>query len=121
MIIGLDQVIGDLWASRTRVERGWKPSRPGHRGDRVVMEVEMAKGEGQRIAFNSRYLKDFLGAVSAEKLFLETTSQSRPGVFRTQDAGETPDDTIPPGATPSPGGAPAVAATAQAREHPIPA
>jgi DNA polymerase III sliding clamp (beta) subunit (PCNA family) len=50
------------------------------------MEVEMAKGEGQRIAFNSRYLKDFVGAVSAEKLFLETTSQSSPAVFRTQDA-----------------------------------
>ena len=57
-------------------------------GNRVTMEVEMARGEGQRIAFNSRYLKDFLNAVSSETLSLSTSSQSSPGVFRTGDTGE---------------------------------
>ena len=57
-------------------------------GNQVEMEVEIARGEGQRIAFNSRYLRDFLSAVIAEKLSLETSSQSSPGVFRAGNEGE---------------------------------
>ena len=58
--------------------------------NRVTMEVEITRGEGegQRIAFNSRYLRDFLGAVSAETLSLSTSSQSSPGVFRSGNEGE---------------------------------
>ena len=43
--------------------------------NRVTMEVEITRGEGegQRIAFNSRYLRDFLSAVSAETLSLSTS------------------------------------------------
>ena len=58
--------------------------------NRVTMEVEITRGEGegQRIAFNSRYLRDFLSAVSAETLSLSTSSQSSPGVFRSGNEGE---------------------------------
>ena len=46
------------------------------------MEAEIDRGAGQRIAFNSRYLKEMLAAVGSEKLVLEADSSSSPGVFR---------------------------------------
>jgi DNA polymerase-3 subunit beta len=50
-----------------------------HRGD-IDVEVE---GEASKIAFNSRYLQDVLQALDdVEKVALETTSPSSPGVIR---------------------------------------
>lgn len=40
------------------------------------------EGEPAKIAFNSRYLSDVLGALDAERVAIETTSPSSPGVFR---------------------------------------
>ena len=39
-------------------------------------------GEGGKIAFNSKYLGDVLGVTGTEKVALETTSPSSPGVLR---------------------------------------
>jgi DNA polymerase III subunit beta len=50
-----------------------------HRGD-IDVEVE---GEASKIAFNSRYLQDVLQALDdVDKVALETTSPSSPGVIR---------------------------------------
>ncbi len=49
-----------------------------HRGD---VDVKM-EGEASKIAFNSRYLQDVLQVLDAEKVALETTSPSSPGVIR---------------------------------------
>ena len=50
--------------------------------NQVEMEAKINRGTGQRIAFNSRYLKEMLAAVGSEKLVLEADSSSSPGVFR---------------------------------------
>ncbi len=42
----------------------------------------VVEGEPAKIAFNSRYLGDVLGALDAERVAIETTSPSSPGVFR---------------------------------------
>jgi DNA polymerase-3 subunit beta len=52
-----------------------------HRGD---MDVKM-EGEASKIAFNSRYLQDVLQVLDAEKVALETSSPSSPGVLRPVD------------------------------------
>jgi DNA polymerase-3 subunit beta len=49
-----------------------------HRGE---IDVKM-EGEASKIAFNSRYLQDVLQVLEAEKVQLETTSPSSPGVIR---------------------------------------
>jgi DNA polymerase-3 subunit beta len=45
------------------------------------MDVKV-EGEASKIAFNSRYLQDVLQVLDAEKVALETTSPSSPGVLR---------------------------------------
>ncbi len=46
-------------------------------------EVDAAvEGEESKIAFNSKYLSDVLGVLHAERVGLETTSPSSPGVLR---------------------------------------
>ena len=47
----------------------------------VETEVEI-KGDGGDIAFNSRFLLDFLNNVTAEKLVFEMTGSLNPGVFK---------------------------------------
>ena len=42
-------------------------------------EVE---GEEAKVAFNGKYLLDVLGAISEEKVALEVTTPSSPGVLR---------------------------------------
>ena len=56
--------------------------------NQVEMEAEIHRGARQRIAFNSRYLKEMLAAVGSEKLVLETNSSSSPGVFRAGESEE---------------------------------
>jgi DNA polymerase-3 subunit beta len=45
------------------------------------MDVKV-EGDASKIAFNSRYLQDVLQVLDAEKVALETTSPSSPGVLR---------------------------------------
>ena len=52
-----------------------------HRGD-IDVKVE---GEAAKIAFNSKYLQDVLQVLDAERLYLETSSPSSPGVIRPID------------------------------------
>ena len=57
----------------------------------VELPAEITRGQEQQIAFNSRYIKELLGAVGEEKITLEASSSSSPGVFRTggpEEAGE---------------------------------
>jgi DNA polymerase-3 subunit beta len=56
-----------------------------HRGE-LDVRVE---GEPSKIAFNSKYLQDVLGVLEAEKVALETTSPSSPGVIRPIDKSDT--------------------------------
>ena len=56
--------------------------------NQVEMEAEIDRGTGQRIAFNSRYLREMLAAVGSEKLVLEANSSSSPGVFRSGESEE---------------------------------
>ncbi len=42
----------------------------------------IVEGEAAKVAFNSRYLSDVLGALDADRVAIETTSPSSPGVFR---------------------------------------
>ncbi|MBU1199904.1 DNA polymerase III subunit beta [Patescibacteria group bacterium] len=50
------------------------------------LDVKM-EGEGLEMAFNSRYLLDYLGAVDEEKVFLESEGELKPGVFKIKDKG----------------------------------
>jgi DNA polymerase-3 subunit beta len=51
-------------------------------GDNLIeMEIRVT-GEDNKIAFNSRYLLDFLNVVEGEEVTLEMTSPLNPGVFR---------------------------------------
>lgn len=48
-----------------------------------ITELEVqTKGEGGEIAFNSRFLQDFLSVVSQEEISFEMTGPLSPGVFR---------------------------------------
>lgn len=48
------------------------------------VDASLLEGEGGRIAFNSRYLVDVLGALDSEQVEFEMNSGSSPGVFRIQ-------------------------------------
>ena len=45
------------------------------------------EGEDVEMAFNSRYLLDYLGTVDEEKVFLESEGELKPGVFKIKDEG----------------------------------
>jgi len=51
-------------------------------GDNVGEVVATVEGEEAKIAFNSKYLSDVLGVLHEERVALETTSPSSPGVIR---------------------------------------
>jgi DNA polymerase-3 subunit beta len=42
----------------------------------------VVEGDSAKVAFNSRYLTDVLGVLDVERVAIETTSPSSPGVFR---------------------------------------
>ncbi len=48
--------------------------------NRVRLEAKV-KGVGSKIAFNSRYLLDFLGTIESEQINLEISGSLNPGVF----------------------------------------
>ncbi len=50
-------------------------------GSQSMMEAEV-EGEEVKIAFNARYLLDYLGVVKGEKITLETEGELKPAVFR---------------------------------------
>jgi DNA polymerase-3 subunit beta len=51
-------------------------------GDNVSELDAEIDGEEAKIAFNSKYLSDVLAIVSQEKVVLETTGSSSPGVIK---------------------------------------
>jgi DNA polymerase-3 subunit beta len=51
-------------------------------GDNVGEVDATVEGEEAKIAFNSKYLSDVLGVLHEERVALETTSPSSPGVIR---------------------------------------
>ncbi len=51
-------------------------------GDNVGEVDATVEGEEARIAFNSKYLSDVLGVLRQDRVILETTSPSSPGVIR---------------------------------------
>jgi len=51
-------------------------------GDNVGEVDATVEGEEAKIAFNSKYLSDVLGALREDRVVLETSSPSSPGVFR---------------------------------------
>jgi len=72
---GEDKAPGKMTISARAEEVG------DHRGD-IDVKVE---GEAAKIAFNSKYLQDVLQVLDAERLYLETSSPSSPGVVRPID------------------------------------
>ncbi|MCJ7827736.1 DNA polymerase III subunit beta [Patescibacteria group bacterium] len=51
--------------------------------NKTVVEAQ-TKGEGETIAFNSRYLIDFLGVVDSERFVLQMSGPLKPGMFKIQ-------------------------------------
>ena len=51
-------------------------------GDNVGEIDALVDGEGDKIAFNARYLSDILGVLHQSQVALETTTPSSPGVLR---------------------------------------
>ena len=51
-------------------------------GENVGEIDAQVSGEGGKIAFNSKYLGDVLGVIETEKVALDTTSPSSPGVLK---------------------------------------
>ena len=54
-------------------------------GDNVGELDAIIEGEGGKIAFNSRYLQEVLQVLDCERVALETSSPSSPGVIRPVD------------------------------------
>jgi len=50
--------------------------------NKVELEIEK-KGENNQIAFNFRFLQDYLNVVEKEKIILEISGPLKPGVFKT--------------------------------------
>ena len=48
------------------------------------LDVKM-EGEGMEMAFNSRYLLDYLAAMDDDKIFLESEGELKPGVFKIKE------------------------------------
>ncbi len=48
------------------------------------LDVE-TEGEEMEMAFNSRYLLDYLGVVNEDRVILESEGELKPGVFKTKD------------------------------------
>ncbi|MBI4307714.1 MAG: DNA polymerase III subunit beta, partial [Chloroflexi bacterium] len=57
-------------------------------GENTAELEASVEGDEARIAFNSRYLTDVLGALNTPEVALEVTSPSSPGVFRPAGAGK---------------------------------
>jgi DNA polymerase-3 subunit beta len=51
-------------------------------GDNIGEIDAKIEGEESKIAFNSKYLADVLGVLNTERVALETTGPSSPGVIR---------------------------------------
>lgn len=54
-------------------------------GKNTVAVDAKVTGEENEIAFNARYLLDFLGTIEANELFFEMTGPLNPGVFKIKD------------------------------------
>ncbi len=54
-------------------------------GENTVEVEAKVKGEETEIAFNARYLLDFLGTIEEEDIVLEMTTPTSPGVFKIKD------------------------------------
>lgn len=54
-------------------------------GETAVDVEAVIEGEENEIAFNGRYLLEFLGSVSSEKIIFEMTGPLSPGVFKLDD------------------------------------
>jgi DNA polymerase-3 subunit beta len=53
---------------------------------RIFQEVESFEGEDRKIAFNYRFLVDFLNNTTSEKIIFEMTENTAPGVFKLENA-----------------------------------
>ena len=42
------------------------------------------EGEGTKVAFNSKFLREVLGVLDGQEIIIETDSSSGPGVFRSE-------------------------------------
>ena len=51
-------------------------------GDNVGEVDAMVEGEEDKIAFNNKFLADVLGVLHEDKVILETTNPSSPGLIR---------------------------------------
>ncbi len=51
-------------------------------GSQTLIEAEVTGDEEVKIAFNARYLLDYLGTVKGEKVTMETEGELKPAVFR---------------------------------------
>jgi DNA polymerase-3 subunit beta len=51
----------------------------------VVYQEGMVVGEEQKIAFNYKFILDFLSAIKSKKIIFEMNAPNAPGVFRTED------------------------------------
>jgi DNA polymerase III subunit beta len=49
--------------------------------------TDLGGQEGMEMAFNSRYLLDYLGVVDEETVYLESEGELKPGVFKIKDKG----------------------------------
>lgn len=61
-----------------------KPKVKGE-GDTVIFQPTEFEGEEQNIAFNYKFVLDFLNTVSSKKIIFEMTEKNAPGVFKVDE------------------------------------
>lgn len=61
-----------------------KPKVKGE-GDTVIFQEAVVEGDEQNIAFNFKFVLDFLNNVSAKKIIFEMTEKNAPGVFKMEE------------------------------------
>jgi len=59
-----------------------KPKAARQKNSEVFQNVESFSGDQLKIAFNYKYILDFLNTVSADQIILECTTPTAPGVFK---------------------------------------
>lgn len=66
------------------IEVAAENSQRGSSETKITIKME---GDGLQMAFNSRYLLDYLGVVEDEFVIMESDGELKPGVFKTKDEG----------------------------------
>ncbi len=63
----------------------FRPKAARKKNSEVFQKIDSFEGDDLKVAFNYKYVLDFLNTVTADKIIIECTSATAPGVFKIAD------------------------------------